>query len=79
MKTKIKSYCDEDIDFHNKEIPKAGSDCICLAITMIDSALKIEENYYLQAFLKECKYTEKEVIRHITEDIEIFSSDSDEE
>ena len=28
-------------------------------------------------FLKECKYIEKEVIRLITEDIEVFSSDSE--
>ena len=29
-------------------------------------------------FLKECKYIEKEMILHITEDVEIFSSNSDE-
>ena len=32
-----------------------------------------------QELLKECKDTEKEVITHITEDIEIFSSKSDKE
>ena len=30
-------------------------------------------------FLTECKYINKEAIRHITKDIDIFSSDSDEE
>ena len=44
----------------------------------LDFALKIEENNYLQVFLKGCKYIEKEVIRHVTEDIEFFSSGSDE-
>ena len=39
-----------------------------LAVVMIDSALKKDENYYPQVILKECKYIEKEVIRHITED-----------
>ena len=29
-----------------------------------DSALKKDENCYLQVFLKDCKYTEKKVIRH---------------
>ena len=48
-----------------------------LAVTTIDSALKRAGNYYLQVFLKECKYIEKEVIRLITEDIEVFSSDSE--
>ena len=60
-------------------MPKVGSNHTCLAVVMIDSALKREENYYLQVFLKEGKYIEKEVIRHITGDIEVLSSDSDEE
>ena len=60
-------------------MPKVGSNHTCLVVIMIDSALKREENYYLQVFLKEGKYIEKEVIRHITEDIEVLSSDSDEE
>ena len=53
-KTKIKSYGDEDTDFHDLEMPK------------IDSALKKEENYYPKVFFKKCKYTEKEVISQIT-------------
>ena len=43
-----------------------------LEVIAIDSALKKEENFYPQVFLKEFKYTEKEVIRHVTEDIEVF-------
>ena len=42
---------------------------------MIDSALKNDENYYPHTFLKECKDFEKEAIRDITEDMEIFSRD----
>ena len=68
MKTKIKSYGDESTDFDNKEIPTPGSNHTCLAVITIDSALKQEENYYPQVFLKECKYIEKEVIRHIIGD-----------
>ena len=52
MKTKIKSYGDEATYFHDKEISKSGSDYACLAVITIDSALKKEENYYLQVFLK---------------------------
>ena len=40
MKTKIKSYSEEVTDFHGKEMPKAGSNYTCLAVTTIDSALK---------------------------------------
>ena len=46
--------------FHDKEIPKASSDYTCLAVITIDSALKRDDNYYPQVFLKEYKYIEKE-------------------
>ena len=29
----------------------------CLAVISLDSALKEDENYYPQVFLKECKYS----------------------
>ena len=47
----------------------------------MDSALKKDENCYLQVFLKECKYIEKKVIRHIRHiaDLESSSDDSDKE
>ena len=35
----------------------------CQAIFSLDSALK---NYYPQVFMKECKYIDKKVIRHIS-------------
>ena len=37
-------------------MPKMSSNNTCLALIMIDSALKKGENYYQQVFLKECKY-----------------------
>ena len=40
----------------------------------MDSALKKDENYYSQMFLKECKYIEKKVIRHINDNLSDFSS-----
>ena len=40
---------------------------------MIDSVFRMGKNYYPQVFLGECKYIvkEKEVTRHIIEDLEI--------
>ena len=73
MKTKIKSHGDK------LQNPKEDSNHTCLAVISLNSALKNDENYYSQVFLKGCKYIEKRVIRHITQDIEIYSSDSDEE
>ena len=60
MKTKIKPYHDEAADFHNWEMPKVGSDYVCLAVILYDFVLKNNEIYYLQVFLKQFKYTEKE-------------------
>ena len=50
----------------------------------MDSALKKDENYYPQVFLKECKYIENKVVRHISDNLNDFSSydesdESDEE
>ena len=66
---------------HDKEIPEVVSNCVCLAVILIDFVLKKEKNYYPQAFLKECKHTEKEkkVIRYITDHLNNSSDDSDEE
>ena len=48
---------------------------------MIDSVYKTGKNYYPQAILEECKYVvkEKKMPEYITDNIEIFSDDSDEE
>ena len=78
MKSKIKSHCNEVTDFYDKEIPKNDSNHTCLAVISLDSALKKDENYYLQVFFKKCKYIEKKVIRDIVDDLESSSDDSDE-
>ena len=54
-------------------MPKVGSNCIFLEVILIDFVLK----NYLQVFLRECKYIEKEkrVIRYITDDLEISFDD----
>ena len=58
-----------------------NSNCTCLAVMSLDSALKKDENYYPQVLLKECKYIEKKEIKHINDNLSDFSSDdeSDEE
>ena len=81
MKTKIKSDGDGVTDFYDKEIPKVDSNHAFLAVISLDSALKKDEKYYLQVFLKECKYIEKKVIRHISDNLSDFlpSDKSDEQ
>ena len=55
MKTKIKVHVNEVIDFYNKKFPKLDSNHALLSVISLDSALKKDDNYYSQAFLKECK------------------------
>ena len=40
LKSKIKSYGDEATDFHDKELPKVGSNYTSLAVINVDSAVK---------------------------------------
>ena len=59
---------------------KSISDSDCQLVILIDSVFKMGKSYYRQVFLEECKYIvkEKEVTRHITEDLEMSSDDSNE-
>ena len=77
LKTKIKSHGDEVTDFYDKEIPKVDSNHTCLAVINLDFALKKDDRYYTRKFLKECKYTEKKIIRHINDNWSDFSSDGE--
>ena len=81
MKTKIKSHGDEVTNFYNKKIPKLDSNYTFLVVISLDSALKKDGNYYPQVVLKDCKYTEKKVVRHIHDNLSYFSfsDESDEE
>ena len=54
-----------------------NSNHTCLAVISLHSALKRDENYYRQVFLKECKYLEKDIIRHINGNLSDFSSSSE--
>ena len=43
-----------------------------LAAYSLDSALKKNENYYPQVIFKKCKYIQKNVIRHISDNLSDF-------
>ena len=61
------------------KIPMVDSSHTCLAVISLDSAVKKTENYCPQVFLKECKYIDKNVIRHIYDNLSDFSPFHDEE
>ena len=80
MITKIKSHGDDVTDLYDKKIPKVDSNYTCLAVISLDSAIKKDDSYYLQVFLKECKYIEKKVIMYINDNLSDFlSSDESDE
>ena len=59
LKTKMKSHCDEVTNFYDKGFPKVDSNHTCLSVISLDSALKKDENYYSQVFLKDCKFIKR--------------------
>ena len=59
-----------------KKISKVDSNHTCLVVMSSNSTLKKDGNYYPQVFLKECKYIEKNIIRHINDNLsDCFSND----
>ena len=74
LKTQINFHGDKVTDFHDKKLSKMDSNHTCLAVISLDSALKKDENYYLKVFLKEFKYIEKKLMRHINDNLSDFSS-----
>ena len=78
LKTKITSHSDKITDFYDKEIRKVGSNHTCLAVISLDSPLKKDDNYYPHVFIKQCKYIEKKVNRHISDNLSYFSYSSNE-
>ena len=73
LKAKIKFRGDEVTESYDKEIPMTDANHTFLEVFSLDSVLKKDENYYLQAFLKECKYIEKKVSKHINDSLNDFS------
>ena len=64
--------------FMIKKILKLDFNHTCLAVISLDSALKEDDNYYLQVFLKDCKYIEKKVVKQIHDSLSGFCYSSDE-
>ena len=65
--------------FYARKLPEEDSNFISWSVTQINSVLKKNKSYYLQVFLKEVKYIEKEkkMIRYIIYDIQFSSDDFD--
>ena len=69
----MKSHDDEVTELPNKIIPTLDTNCTCLEVISLDSTLWKDGNYYLQLFMKECKYIAKKVVRNINHNLGDFS------
>ena len=69
----MKSHGNEVTDFYDKKNSKVDSNHTCLAVISLDFALKKDDSYNLEVFLKECKYIEKKVIRNMKDNLSDFS------
>ena len=60
-------------------MPKEKAPCKCLSIIMIDWVIKVNEKYYPQTLLEECKYIQEKIKieNYINEDLESSESDRD--
>ena len=67
-----------EIHIFTKKTRKLDSNHTCLAVISMGSALKKEDNYYPQVFLKDCKYIGKKIVRHIYDNLSNISYSSDE-
>ena len=63
------------------KIPEVHANHTCSAVISLNSTFNKDGNYYPQVFLKEYKYIEKKVIRHINDNLNdfSFSDESDEQ
>ena len=58
--TKVKAFKMVKTLFDNDKVPEEKTEYECIPCISVDSVLKIEKNYYLQVYLKQCKYKVKE-------------------
>ena len=78
IKTKIKIYNNRiTTNFQGNNIPKVNEYCTCLFVILLDSVVKIENDYCPQVFLTECKYTvkKKKIMNTVNEELNLDESD----
>ena len=60
-------------------MPKEKAPCKCLSIIMLHSAIKVNNKYYDQTFLEECKYVQEKIKIENHFDEDLVKSDSNDE
>ena len=80
IKTRIKSYGDKvNTNLQGKKVPKKNASYKCLSLIMLDSVIMVNEKYYPQTLLEECKYERKKnkIESLINDDLDLSLSDNE--
>ena len=78
IKTKIKMYEDRvNKNVQGKKVPKENASYKCLSLTILDSFIRANKNFYPQTLLEECKYVirKNKMENLINNDLNLRSSD----
>ena len=78
IKAKNKFNVIVSTNFRVDKVPKKYVHHTCIACISIDSVMKMEEKYYLQVYLEECKYKKNKIKIAGFIDIELDSDSSSE-
>ena len=64
-------------NFQGKKVPKEKASYKCLSLIMLDSVIRVNEKYYPQTLLEECKYVirKNKMENLINNDLNLSSSD----
>ena len=64
-------------NFQGKKVPKENALYKCISLIMLDSVIRVNEKYYPQTLLEECKYviTKNKMESLINHDLRLSSSD----
>ena len=80
IKTKIKIYNNQtNTNFKDNKIPEDNEYCTCLSVILLHSVIKIDNDYYPQIILEECKYAVKKekIMNAINEELDLDESDDE--
>ena len=68
-------------NFHSKKVPKEKIPCKFLSIIILNSVIEVNEKYYHQTFLEECKYTQEKIKfeNYINDNLDNDSDDDDDD
>ena len=76
----MKIYNDRiNTNFYDNKIPEYNEYCTYLSLRLIDSVVKIDNNYYPQICLEESRYAvkKKKIINSVNEELNLDESDDD--